>query len=124
MTFDHFMRLATECQFSISFGEGFDGYLAQPIHQGGMGLTVYREAFFPSDHFRSYYNIFGSEQEMVAELATRLRRLAAEPDLYQSINRAFQAEYEQLYSQEDYARRIRLLALRKFELFPQQAPVR
>ncbi len=118
MSFDRFMQLATDCQFSISFGEGFDGYLAQPIQQGGVGLTVYREAFFPSNHFRSYFNIFESEEEMVAQLACRLRLLATEPDLYKSLNRAFKAEYDQLYSYEDYRARLRRLSLRDFDFIP------
>ena len=120
MSFDRYMQLATDCKFSISFGEGFDGYVAQPIQQGGIGLTVYREEFFPSDDFLNYYNIFRSEEEMVAELAPRMRRLAADPDLYKSLNRDFKAEHDKLYSFDDYIERIRKLVLRDFDLIPRQ----
>jgi hypothetical protein len=118
MTFDRYMQLATDCLFSISFGEGFDGYVAQPIQQGGLGLTVYREEFFPSDDFLDFYNIFRSEEEMIAELAPRMRRLAADPELYKAMNKAFKEEHDKLYSFEDYISRIRKLVLRDFDLFP------
>jgi hypothetical protein len=118
ISFDRYMQLATDCQFSISFGEGFDGYVAQPIQQGGIGLTVYREEFFPSGDYLNCYNIFSSEKEMVAELATRMRRLAADPDLYRSVNKTFKQEHDKLYSLDDYITRIRRLALRDFDLFP------
>lgn len=119
MTFDRFMQLATDCLFSISFGEGFDGYIAQPVQQGGIGLTVYREEFFPSDNFLNYYNIFRSEDEMIAELASRMRYLAADPERYKALNKAFKEEHDNLYRYEDYVARIRKLALRDFDLFPQ-----
>lgn len=120
MTFDRYMQLATECQFSISFGEGFDGYIAQPIQQGGIGLTVYRDEFFPSKDFLNCYNIFCSEEEMIAELALRMRRLATDPELYKSVNKAFKEEHDKLYSYEDYVARIQKLVMRKFDLFPSQ----
>jgi hypothetical protein len=122
MTFDQYMQLATECQFSISFGEGFDGYIAQPVQQGGIGLTVYREEFFPSKDFLKYYNIFASEEEMVAELASRIRRFASDPELYRSVNKAFKEEHDKLYSYADYVERIQKLVLRDFDLFPCQLP--
>ena len=121
ISFDRYMQLATDCQFSISFGEGFDGYVTQPVQQGGIGLTVYREEFFPSEDFKDCYNIFSSEKEMVAELATRMRRLAADPDLYKSVNKAFKQKHDKLYSFDDYVSRIRQLALRDFDLFPVSA---
>ena len=120
MSFDRYMQLATDCQFSISFGEGFDGYIAQPIQQGGIGLTVYREEFFPSEEFLKYFNIFASEEEMVSELALRMRRLSADPKLYKSLNKAFKAEHDKLYSFGDYVGCIRKLVLRDFDLFPTQ----
>lgn len=121
MTFDRYMQLATDCQFSISFGEGFDGYVAQPVQQGGIGLTVYRREFFPSSDFMNLYNVFSSEEEMISELALRIRRLAGDPDLYRSVNKAFREEHDKLYSLDDYVRCIRRLTLREFDLFPAPA---
>lgn len=118
MSFERYMQLATDCLFSISFGEGFDGYVAQPVQQGGIGLTVYREEFFPSEDFLQYYNIFRSEEEMVAELATRMRRLASDPDLYKSLNRDYKKAHDALYSFDDYVGCVRKLVMRDFDLFP------
>ncbi len=120
ITFDHFMDLATRCMFSITFGEGFDGYLAQPIHQGGIGFSVYNEDFFPGEHFKKYANIFGSDDEMVAEISGRMRSLQANPAAYAELNRQFVLEYEKLYSLDDYVEQIRKLCLKQFELYPRE----
>lgn len=118
ITFDRFMDLATRCMFSITFGEGFDGYLAQPILQGGIGFAVYNDDFFPSPHFRDYENIFDSGEDMVNRICDVMRRLASDQVAYTDLNRKFAAEYDILYSFEDYVGRVSRLSLRDFEIFP------
>jgi hypothetical protein len=118
ITFDRFMDLATRCMFSITFGEGFDGYLAQPTLQGGVGFAVYNDDFFPSPHFKDYENIFGSGEEMVNRICDVMRKLAGNQAAYTDLNKRFAAEYDSLYSFGDYVERVKKLSLREFELFP------
>lgn len=117
--FDKFMDLATRCTFSITFGEGFDGYLAQPIIQGGIGFAVYNDEFFPSRHFLEYKNIFSSADEMVSRICEVMRELLADPEAYTALNASFAAEYDRLYSVNEYVTQIRKLTLGQFEIFPE-----
>jgi hypothetical protein len=123
ITFDNFMDLATRCMFSITFGEGFDGYLAQPMHQGGIGFATYEKKFFPSDHFKAYYNIFADPEQMVEEICGRIRYLESNRNAYEALNRRWIAEYEKLYNYDEYRERIRMLAMREFELFPRSLKI-
>jgi hypothetical protein len=118
ITFDKFMDLATRCRFSITFGEGFDGYVAQPIHQNGIGFAVYNEEFFPSADLLSFQNIFSHERDMIENIVTRIKALEADPVLYRHTNRRMIAIYDQLYSKDDYVRRVEMLINRQFELAP------
>ena len=118
ISFDEYMRLAARCMFSISFGEGFDGYVAQPIYQGGIGLTVYREEYFPSAKLRDFPNIFNSPQDMIDNVVARIRRFEKDDSLYRSTNDAMMAVYNELYSKEDYVRRVERLLKRQFDIFP------
>ncbi|MAM94586.1 hypothetical protein [Parvibaculum sp.] len=118
ITFDRFMDLATRCMFSITFGEGFDGYLAQPIHQGGLSFSIFEEEFFPSGHFLEYQNIFASPEEMTEEICARMLYFQRNPDEYKKLNRQWIEEYEKLYSYDDYCAKIRKLAMGEFEIFP------
>lgn len=117
ITFDRYMELATRCLFSITFGEGFDGYLAQPIYQGGIGLAVYRSEYFPSETLLSFPNIFSSEQDMIENIVSRIRSLEHE-SLYRETNKLMMSIYDSLYSKEEYMRRIEKLVRREFEIFP------
>lgn len=118
VTFDTFMDLATRCRFSITFGEGFDGYLAQPIHQNGIGFAVYNEEFFPSKELREFPNIFSSESDMIESIVLRIRQFKSDPQFYRRVNGRMKAVYEELYSKEDYIRRVEMLISRDFELAP------
>jgi glutathione peroxidase-family protein len=118
ITFDKFMDLATRCRFSISFGEGFDGYVAQPIHQNGIGLAVYKEQFFPSAELRAFPNFFSSEDDMIKNIVARIRQFEADPKFYREINKRMKTVYEKLYSKEDYLRRVEMLINRDFEVAP------
>ena len=118
MTFDTYMEYATNCMFSITFGEGFDGYLAQPIYQGGIGFALYNNNFFPSPNFKDYFNIFSSAEEMVDQICDRIRTLSNNKNRYVELNAALRLEYEKLYSYDEYVKQIEKLALCQFELWP------
>lgn len=118
ITFDQYMNLATRCKFSISFGEGFDGYVAQPIYQGGIGMTVYNEEYFPSDEFLQYENFFESEEDMVENIITTIKSLDSDKERYTRLNEKLVAEWDKLYSYDDYVKQIKKLINKEFELFP------
>jgi hypothetical protein len=118
ISFDHYMDLATRCMFSITFGEGFDGYLAQPIHQGGIGFAVYNQEFFPTRDFLRYENIFESDDHMVNDICDRIRALSSDEGRYRHLNSQLMEEYRKLYSHADYIRQLQTLALKQFEYLP------
>ena len=118
ISFDQYMDLATRCMFSITFGEGFDGYVAQPIYQGGIGFAVYREEYFPSEKLRQFPNIFESQQDMIDNIVSRIQQFERDEALYRSTNEAMMGIYNELYSKEDYLKRIEKLLKRQFDIFP------
>jgi hypothetical protein len=119
ISFDKYMDLATRCRFSISFGEGFDGYVAQPIYQGGIGFALYNDDFFPNERFKQYENFFESESEMISQIVPAIRRLEADRDRYEALNSALQAEWEAIYSYDDYLDRIIKLVQMEYEFLPE-----
>lgn len=118
ITFDKFMEYATDCMFSISFGEGFDGYVAQPIYQGGLGMTVYNEEFFPSDKYKKYPIFFQSGEAMENEICDTIKYFSSHPDAYMNLNKELVDDYNELYNYDEYVHQIRKLAKKEFEIFP------
>ncbi len=118
ITFDQFMELATRCRFSITFGEGFDGYLCQPMVQNGIGFAVYNKEFFPSEKMLNFYNVFPTGDAMITGIVKKMRTLENDSDFYRATNRAMMDVFESLYSKQDYLNRIERLIHRDFDLYP------
>ncbi len=121
ITFDQYMNLATRCKYSISFGEGFDGYVAQPIYQGGIGFTVYSEEFFPHKKFLDYDNFFESEEEMLEGICQRIKHYDENREEYIELNKKLLGEYKKLYQYDDYLKQVQKLIERKYELYPSES---
>lgn len=121
ITFDKYMDLATRCKFSISFGEGFDGYVSQPIYQGGIGFALYTDEFFPSEEFLKFENFFATDQAMIGNIVRLIRELEADGDRYSQLNARLHAEWKKLYQYDEYLAQLRRLAFRDYELFPRNA---
>jgi len=118
MTFDRYMEYATRCRFSVSFGEGFDGYVAQPIYQGGIGFALYTDEFFPDPEFKKFENFFETEDEMITQIVPTIRRLESDKYRYEKLNLGLRAKWDELYNYDDYVRRIGGLIAKDYELFP------
>jgi hypothetical protein len=118
--FDTFMDLASRCRFAISFGEGFDGYVAQPCYQGGVGFAVYNEEYFPTDEMLRLKNIFISKDDIEDNIVSTIKELDSDLDLYRNVNKEMMSIYNNLYSRTDYLKRIRMLINREFEIQPME----
>jgi len=49
LTYEEYKRVIAQAKFSITFGEGLDGYLVEPVFSGGIGSAVYNDRFFTDD---------------------------------------------------------------------------
>lgn len=119
LTFDEYMGLATRCMFSVTFGEGFDGYFAQPIQQGGLSFAVFNDKFFPSRDAVKHENVFATPTDMTLYLPKLMRELSEDEQRYRSLNAIWIKIFEELYNQGDYRRRIERLVAGDFDIRPQ-----
>ncbi|OGT99687.1 MAG: hypothetical protein A2079_00690 [Geobacteraceae bacterium GWC2_48_7] len=49
MTYEEYKRVIASAKFSLTFGEGLDGYLIEPVFSGSVGSAVYNNKFFTDD---------------------------------------------------------------------------
>lgn len=85
--FEKFIRLASEAKFSISFGEGFDGYYVIPTIKGGVGLAVYNEEFFPASEYKGFDNIFSNYEDMKNNIVKVIKQLNSSEKVYQQAHK-------------------------------------
>lgn len=88
MSFEQYMSLVCQAFAVISFGEGYDGYLLQPIIVKTLSFAVYNETFFPNTDFLQLTNIYASYPEMIQNIAWDIRRQSNDPAEYYKAIRA------------------------------------
>ena len=118
ISFDEYMELVTRARFGITFGEGYDGYLVQPILQGGISFAIYNENFFPDKSYLNYCNIFNSYEDLKRNIILTIRRLENSKEEYCSLNMSFVQDQDALYSFEHYCDCIRKFYLGEFDYIP------
>lgn len=74
MTYNHFKEIISLAKWSLTFGEGLDGYLVEPVFSGAVGFAVYNEEFFTPD-FEELETIYDSYETMIDRIVKDIARL-------------------------------------------------
>jgi hypothetical protein len=105
MKYDDYKLLEAKAKWSISFGEGFDGYTVFPVLKGGVTFSVYNEDFFLPKYkaVPTFYSSYEALSENIVADMRRLDNAAA----YEAYNNEMYALCHQDYSYASYLRRVK-----------------
>lgn len=102
LTFDRYMHLVSSSRFSLTFGEGFDGYFCDPFEVGGLGLAVYNDEFFPDASWLELRNVYRSFQDMLDRVVDDIRFLEKNPQEYHRLSALALGRIQSLYGLEKF----------------------
>jgi hypothetical protein len=105
MTYGAYLEVIAEAMFSLTFGEGLDGYFIEPIFSGGIGSAVYNARFFDQEYKRLPF-VYGSWEKLEEQFAADVLQASLNADVYEL---AHKAQFEILarnYSYEKYRENI------------------
>lgn len=74
LTYAQYRTLARRARFSLTFGEGLDGYFVETIFSGGIGCAVYNDRFF-TPKYRGLPCVHDSWDDLLARLPGEVERL-------------------------------------------------
>jgi len=117
LTVDLYLELASIAMFSITFGEGLDGYFIEPILSGGVSFAVFNSAFFPKE-MADCPTLYNSWANLIAKIKPRIQYLADNDDAYESLSSELQEIIRRQYSQEISDGDLISLLNRKYDYFP------
>jgi O-antigen/teichoic acid export membrane protein len=100
-TYEQYKQLISRARFSITFGEGLDGYFVEPILSGSIGCAVFNQRFF-TQSYRGLPFVFDDWAHLERELPRMIRDIdgptfvSAQAIQYRMIAREYSyAEYQQ-----------------------------
>ncbi|HVS80574.1 MAG TPA: hypothetical protein VHE60_02440 [Pyrinomonadaceae bacterium] len=104
--YEDYKKLIRRAKWSLTFGEGLDGYFAEPVWSGGVSFAVFNDRFF-TPAFAKLETVYPSWEVLMDRMAADLRRLD-EPVAY---NRCWRQAYDLLsdvYSPDRFRENLRM----------------
>ena len=105
MTYQEYKDLAADCMFSITFGEGLDGYFAEPLWSGGVSFAVFNEEFF-TNNFKHMDTIYMNYKQMENSICFDIIKFKNEYE-YNKYNQILVNILNQDYSLDKYKNNIK-----------------
>jgi hypothetical protein len=106
LSYEDYKKLISRAKWSLTFGEGLDGYFIEPVLSGGIPFAVFDERFF-TPAFAQLETVYPSWEALTDRMAADLERLD-EPVAY---NRCWRQAYDlvsELYNIEQFRENLRL----------------
>jgi len=105
LTYEEYKALIARAKWSLTFGEGLDGYFIEPVFCGAIGFAVYNEDFFTNE-FKAIKTVFLSFADLTANINSMIKLLDNPSDFF--AHQILQFELlSRYYSKEVYRDNIR-----------------
>ena len=104
LTYTEYKNLIADAKWSLTFGEGLDGYFIEPVFSGAVSFAVYNEDFFTKD-FEQLETVYASASKLQSQISIAIKALDHEHvfSAYQQQQFDLCARY---YSMEQYRKNI------------------
>lgn len=116
LTYAEYIELCKRAMFSITFGEGLDGYFAEPMLYGGVSFAIYNEEFFMPE-YKDIPTIYANYLELLAHIVKDMKSYTMNGDSYKRINAQFMNIHCSFYSQAYYLENIRKFYSGDYQVF-------
>lgn len=118
MSFRQYVNLISRAYFTITFGEGFDGYFNQPAKVGSIGISVYNDNFFPDKSWLEFSNVFKSYEDMKNNITDVLYHLYNNKDEYSKLSSLHKQKWDAMHDVEQYKDNLRRFYEKEYDFLP------
>ena len=73
LLWSEYKKIISNAKFCITFGEGFDGYLIEPIFSGSISFGVYNKNFF-TDDYKNFPTVYKNYDDMYENICTDIKK--------------------------------------------------
>jgi hypothetical protein len=113
MSYKQYRELITRAKWSLTFGEGIDGYFIETIFSGGIGFAVYNDDFFTED-FRNVKTVYSGYDAMARNICRDIKFLDNEESYANYQKEQYELSCEQQYTHAEYVRALTEFYQREF----------
>jgi DNA repair exonuclease SbcCD ATPase subunit len=121
MPYESYRSLIAKAKWSLTFGEGLDGYFTEMAWTGGVPFAVYNDRFF-MPQFRGLATVYDTWEELQTWIVGDILKLDHEEE-YDAASEQIRQALNELYSCEKYRENIRLFYNEEYN-FPAPSPAK
>jgi hypothetical protein len=99
MNFEEYKKIVSKAKFTISFGEGWDGYFIEPYLSNSIGITVRHQKYFP-ERFKNVSTVYDSWSELYVKIVGDIKRWDSCESIYCSVQREVETEIRKFINNE------------------------
>jgi hypothetical protein len=121
MPYESYRSLIAKAKWSLTFGEGLDGYFAEMAWTGGIPFAVYNDRFF-MPQFRELATVYDTWDELQTWIVGDILKLDHD-ELYHGAGEPIRQALNELYNCEKYRENIRLFYNEEYN-FPASSPAK
>lgn len=81
ISLEEYKRLISKAMFTITFGEGYDGYYIEPFLSNSISFAIYNTTFFP-EQFKKAPTVYESYEKFMKNIVDDIKILEKNYDLY------------------------------------------
>lgn len=118
LSLEEYKRLISSARFTITFGEGYDGYFIEPFLSDSLAFAVYNETFFPKD-FAHSPTVYDSWSALFANIVADIRKLEQDSKLYRKIGIATEKIIRQYTNNDISMKNLKSFYRREFDYLPE-----
>ncbi len=74
LSYTQFKELISKAKWSLTFGEGLDGYFIEPVFSGAISFAVYNDDFF-TDSFKDLKTVYKTYEDLYANIVADIETL-------------------------------------------------
>lgn len=79
MKLEDYKRLISKAMFTITFGEGYDGYFIEPALSGSISFAVYNNIYFP-ENMNKLDTLYSSWQDLKEKIVEDIKKYSTNAD--------------------------------------------
>jgi hypothetical protein len=105
MTYEKYKSVIRYAKFAFTFGEGLDGYFAETIFCGGVGMALFEERYFTPE-YRNCPGVFPDSEAAMLSVPEFLRKTDNDAR-YQAVADIQYSLVAQTFDRDEYVENIR-----------------
>ncbi len=115
--YEDYLTITGRALFSLTFGEGMDGYFGRAYALNGIGFAVYNSTFFPDNSWLGLETVFASYEDMAENLVNKIKEFCNNGDKFELTNKMIKEKIQAGYTSNDFIDNIQKFLAKEYYFY-------